>query len=595
MRRLLERRTHWEPRFLEGTVRELEELFGGRLPELPGRGLDFLVDLHPGLRKSLRDLLEAVLPGLTARAAEGLPPGADETRGRFEEALEGLLVAVIERERRLGFFNLFWLAHSRDVVELLGDVLGRPGLPPGLKYRIHPLLQGPYRAALTRVLSRLRARPDHFLQRALGAEFNTSLIDTIIDDQLPLVEPAIEKLSVSQVLAEGNRRFRLSLAEFREVMAVARERLREARERREPRLMDVLRRTLPGLRVEQLEDERLLSRVLFSSRVLTVLLPGSGGPERAPSRRGGKSRSWAETVADYLDFTQAVKRTEVVDRLRRQVRLVGVQASADTRVAYDEGRLYRFHPGAEVVSLARKITILFADLRGFTRASERGVSEREITSELYAVFDPLAGIVARYEGRIDKFTGDGVMVTFGSDGVTPRDELNALRTALDIQGLMAGLRRAGRTSFDMGISVHTGRAELAHFIVDDRQMDRTVIGRNVNIAGRLSGSGKTSAFEEGDPGEEAIGAVWVDADGTLYNMGIVVSQDTVEALLPTVDATVWQGRWGRGFRFPDADFGKIILLEYVGDAKFKGVGRAIAIYRLGAEQSLGTSQVGEAG
>jgi class 3 adenylate cyclase len=261
--------------------------------------------------------------------------------------------------------------------------------------------------------------------------------------------------------------------------------------------------------------------------------------------------------------------------------------------AYDEGRLYRFHPGAEVVTLARKITVLFADLRGFTRASEGGVSERELTDQLYEVFDPLAGIVGRYAGRIDKFTGDGVMITFGFDGVTPDDELNALRTAVSIQNLMASLRSEGRTGFEMGISIHTGRVQPAHFILDDRHMDRTVIGRNVNIAGRLSGSGKTSVFDQGPAG--SADEVWVDDEGTLYNTGIVVSQDTVEALLPLVQPEALQRGQGRGFRFRDADLGKNILLEYVGDAKFKGVGRAIAIYRLGVEESIGDSKSGEAG
>jgi hypothetical protein len=179
------------------------------------------------------------------------------------------------------------------------------------------------------------------------------------------------------------------------------------------------------------------------------------------------------------------------------------------------------------------------------------------------------------------------MITFGFDGVGPHDEENALRTALAIQALMAQLRAERRTRFEMGISVHTGRAQVAHFILDGEAMDRTVIGRNVNIAGRLSGSGKTqaSAFDETAPAPAGEAEVTVDEEGTLYNTGIVVSQDTVEALLTRVDAEAWQDGARRGFRFADAELGKKVLLEYVGDAKFKGVGRAIAIYRLGLEEA----------
>jgi class 3 adenylate cyclase len=145
----------------------------------------------------------------------------------------------------------------------------------------------------------------------------------------------------------------------------------------------------------------------------------------------------------------------------------------------------------------------------------------------------------------------------------------------------------------MGISIHTGRAQVAHFIVDDWTMDRTVIGRNVNIAGRLSGSGKTQApsGEAGAVTDPADGSgvpdrtrdVWVDAEGTLYNTGIVVSQDTVEAVVQRGLATPWARGEARGYCVSGSLPGKNILLEYVGDARFKGVSRAVAIYRLDVE------------
>jgi class 3 adenylate cyclase len=278
--------------------------------------------------------------------------------------------------------------------------------------------------------------------------------------------------------------------------------------------------------------------------------------------------------------------------------VVGIdQAESELRVRYDEGRLFRFYPDGEIWKLARKITVLFADVRGFTATSEGGVSERELAQHLYEIFDPFAPLVERFQGRIDKFTGDGAMITFGFSRVTPDDELNALRTALAVQDHMAELRASGRTRFTIGISVHTGRAQVAHFILDDRGMDRTVIGRSVNIAGRLSGSGKVQESGGGDAAESRAEAgtrgassapprgrreVWIDDSGTLYNAGIVVSQDTVEELARRGIAEPFAGGGIHGFRYHDAVLGKNVLLEYVGDAKFKGVGRSVAIYRLGA-------------
>ena len=168
------------------------------------------------------------------------------------------------------------------------------------------------------------------------------------------------------------------------------------------------------------------------------------------------------------------------------------------------------------------------------------------------------------------------------------------RTALGIQDMMARLRASGRTQFSMGISVHTGRAQVAHFIVDERTMDRTVIGRNVNIAGRLSSSGKLQGLtleKDGDDagpppdGERSRRDVWVDEQGVLFNAGIVVSQDTVEEIVRQRAAEPWTRGNAHGYRLFDDERKKNILLEYVGDAKFKGVARSIAIYRLGLEDA----------
>ncbi len=621
MRTFFESRAGLEPRFIEGTVSELEELFGGPPPELPkghfvpGQSDPLLVDLHAGLRNAFRELVEYAYRTLTAsRTKEGPPEagvhwgGTGSPHGRFDEALSAVLTNILERERRLGLLNLFWLAHSRDAAEIVQEFFSQPGIKIHVKYQMHPLLQGAYRNARHRTWTWFRTQRGEKLRYNLGSGFNPRLIDCIIEDQLPLTETSLARLNLAQVLGDHNRRFHLTFREFKEIYGACRERLREGLQRKEPRLLDLLRRTFPAIRSELYEDERAATKILFSARVLAYLLADLGGlstrllANAILKAEVGPGRTWSELLTDYLDFLQAVRRTEIVDLVRQAVILAGPEhAEAQRRERYDEGRLYRFHPNSEVLNLARKITVIFADLRGFTRTSEGGFSERELTHHLYEVFDPLASVVERYHGKIDKFTGDGVMITFGAARLTRQDELNALRTALALQGMMRALRATDRTRFEMGISVHTGRAQVAHFIVDDRSMDHTVIGRNVNIAGRLSGSGKTqgSTFDDEvwagplEPGlptstVEALD-VWVDEEGTLYNTGIVVTRDTVEELLKVVDCQPLAGAGAGGHRFFDDVLRKNVLLEYVGDAKFRGVGRSIAIYRLGLEDEQPTS------
>ena len=621
MRTFFESRTDLSPRYIEGTGPELEELFGSPVPELPEgqlapeQGEALFVDLHPGLRTAFREMVEHAYRSLVAKRgkdAETETPfawggGPGTPYSRFEEALNAILTNILERERRLGLLNLFWLAHSRDAAEVIQDFFSQPGIKIDIKYQMHPLLQGSYRNARNRAWTWFKGQKGDKLRYNLGSRFNPRLIECIIDDQLPLTEVSMARLNLAQVLVEPNKRFRLTFREFKEIYAACRERLREGLQRKEAKLLELLRRSFPSIRPELYDDEKAATKILFNTRVVTYLLGDLSGlgtkllGNSILKTEIGPGRTWGELLADYMDVLQAVKRSEAVDLVRQAVTLAGPeQSEGQRRELYDEGRLYRFHPEGEVLSLARKITVIFADLRGFTRTSEGAVSERELTHQLYEVFDPLASIVERHHGKIDKFTGDGVMITFGAARLSRQDELNALRTALALQGMMRALRAAGRSHFEMGISVHTGRAQVAHFIADDRTMDHTVIGRNVNIAGRLSGSGKTqtSAFDEdawiGAPQPAAaktrVGAqdVWVDEDGTLYNTGIVVSQDTVEEVVKLVDCQPLAGAGGGGHRFFDEVLRKNVLLEYMGDAKFKGVGRSIAIYRLGLEEERPT-------
>ena len=612
MRRWFAGRVSPEPRFITGHVREIEELFGSPLPLLPAGPFDsedrepVLAELSARLRRTSRDLIAFISQSLSQ------PPDTGERaisqHGRtvtplddFERELEAVLSTIIEQERRQGLINLFWLAHAQHLAALIGDVFSRADLKSDIKYQMHPFLQGVHRNTLERVWVRYRHRSGNLLHRNLGAEFNAGLIDSIIDDQLPLTERRLADLDFMALLVGTNKRFRLLYRDYREMQIAFRERLGQLLFRRDPRLLDVLRRHAPGIRVEA-EDERTCTRPLFNRHVIMYLVATLAGGMRTgmpgPIERLEliSQRTWSDLVFDYLDLIQAVRRSEALDLLRQAVKDVSIQRSeAEVRTLFEAGRLYRFVPEADICTRTRKITLLFADVRGFTALSEGAVSERELAQRLYDVFDPLATLVQEYHGEIDKFTGDGVMVTFGAMREGPQDELNAVRAAVAIQAMMAELRAAGRTTFSIGISIHTGRAQIVDFLADDRRSDRTLIGRNVNIAGRLSGSGERLG-DDAPTGpmaaEESVrlndGEVCVDEQGTLYNRGIAVSQDTVEDLVARGTAVPWLGGGARGgYRIFDEWLGRIVLLEYVGDAKFKGVARSIAIYRLGLEEPGG--------
>lgn len=615
---LEDKKTLPQTRFIEGRVEEVEELFGSRLPILPegearpGRKGVFLVELHIKLKTLAKEFTHYLYNSLTERkSAETVHIGdtlaPSHPYAKYLILLTDILSNTIENERRIGLLNLFWLGHSKEVSQVINEYYGQKEIKTYVKYQMHPLFRDLYRNAMDRALRRFETSQPEKLRYNLGKDFNFRLIESIIDDQLPLTELGTSTINLSNILIEQNRRFRISFREFKEIFSICHERLRKGIMEKDGSLLGRLKKHLPTIfhEHEKYWDEKAMVKAIFNTHVLNYLLLDyeEVGPKifASPVLKGSweKGKTWGEFLDGYMDLVQALKRTEVIDILRQEITLVPLGFDeTQWRAHFSEGRLYRFQEATEVLNTIRKVTILFADLRGFTKVSEGGVSEKELTQHLYQLFDPLASIVRRFGGKIDKFTGDGVMIIFGVERPSGEDELNAIRTAVCIQELLSQMRHEGKTNFQMGISVHTGRAQLARFIVDEKNIDATVIGRNVNIAGRLSASftGRHPAgwFEEqpevksfyaldeeglkekGPVKGRTVKGVTVDGDGNLTNTGIALSQDTVNELLKSINAQIidGEGKWA----FLDEGLKKNILIEYVGDVKFKGLERVVPVY-----------------
>jgi hypothetical protein len=150
------------------------------------------------------------------------------------------------------------------------------------------------------------------------------------------------------------------------------------------------------------------------------------------------------------------------------------------------------------------------------------------------------------------------------------------------------MREEGKTYFKMGIAIHYGRVYIARFIADEEAVQTTVIGRNVNLAGRLSAGATRPLDEDEEPGAAGHSAgpgmsVMVDATGTLINEGIAISRDTLvqlESQLPLVHVE----KDGRSvMEYFDEQISKRIQLSYAGDAKFKGVRSSFPVYAVSFE------------
>ena len=136
----------------------------------------------------------------------------------------------------------------------------------------------------------------------------------------------------------------------------------------------------------------------------------------------------------------------------------------------------------------REVTILLADLRGFTAITAThpaGV----VLELLNRCFVEMSEIIVRHHGTIDKFMGDSIMVIFfGNPAARGEDVRRALACAVDMQLGMDSLNRRHRDArlpeLFMGIGINTGRV-MAGLLGSDLYSAYTVIGEDVNLASRI--------------------------------------------------------------------------------------------------------------
>jgi len=132
-------------------------------------------------------------------------------------------------------------------------------------------------------------------------------------------------------------------------------------------------------------------------------------------------------------------------------------------------------------------TILFADIRGFTRLSER-LPPQKIVELLNEYFSEMTDLIFDNGGTLDKYLGDGIMALFGAPWPKPDDAQRCVKTASEMQRALTALNRQwqarGQEPLQMGLGINTGQVTAGN-IGCSKRMDYTVIGDAVNLASRL--------------------------------------------------------------------------------------------------------------
>jgi class 3 adenylate cyclase/HAMP domain-containing protein len=172
----------------------------------------------------------------------------------------------------------------------------------------------------------------------------------------------------------------------------------------------------------------------------------------------------------------------------------------------------------------KQLTIVFADIRGFTDFSDVAEPE-EVIGFLNAYLSRMTDLVFKFEGTLDKFLGDGVLVFFNDPLPQPDHARRAVQMALEMREQAREMRREWHldTPFDIGVGISTGFVTVGT-IGSEHRMEYTVVGTQVNLAARL--------VAVAEPGQ------------------IIVSQRTLELVRDMIDVEPMGPLTVKGFKRP---------------------------------------------
>lgn len=138
----------------------------------------------------------------------------------------------------------------------------------------------------------------------------------------------------------------------------------------------------------------------------------------------------------------------------------------------------------------KELTILFSDIKSFTTHSST-MEPDEIQRLLNEYFDAMVEIVFKYDGTVDKFIGDGLMVFFGDPEPQDDHALRCVRAAMEMQAKVRQLKEKWeaerRMPIQIRIGINTGKVVVGN-MGSARRLSYTVLGAPVNLAQRLEAS-----------------------------------------------------------------------------------------------------------
>jgi adenylate cyclase len=212
--------------------------------------------------------------------------------------------------------------------------------------------------------------------------------------------------------------------------------------------------------------------ILFSIQTLEVI---GAGPVEVPSIAYViPAVFWWIILLGYLLFE------EQITVARTRVTFGRFVTPSVARTIIDREEAGKLALGGE----EKRVTVLFGDVRGFTTISE-GLAPGILLGHLNRYFDGMVDIVNRYEGTVNKYNGDNIMVLWGAPLEVKDPARKAVECALEMQRWIVSEREKGGPDVSFGFGINTGPV-VAGFLGAKGRMEYTVIGDSANVASRLT-------------------------------------------------------------------------------------------------------------
>ena len=142
----------------------------------------------------------------------------------------------------------------------------------------------------------------------------------------------------------------------------------------------------------------------------------------------------------------------------------------------------------------REISVMFLDIRGFTRLSEH-MEPEDLVAQLNQALEAFGGAIQESGGIVNKYLGDGIMAIFGAPEVQPDHADRALRATRGVLAAARDLRESGAfPGLKIGVGVHCGDVVVGD-VGGEKQREYTAIGDVVNVASRVESANKELGTE----------------------------------------------------------------------------------------------------